>query len=252
MRYFGKSTLFLLCTLLFSQVLLGQKILADTTLKYSRFIDELESFKMKDKIDEIWVVEFWSSSNGRSMNEVEAINKFASKYKNKPIRFVYIATDRNRKGWLTQLSDRKMTGEHFIVSDTAYIGKLKRGFKHNAIPAIFTIDRTAQVRRMKNLDELEAMVTAEAPNLPNHAYGWTPPPVKETPPPPPTEEELLRGWVYHVVKKGESLFSIAHRYNMSITGLQTLNGLTTEEVYLGQKIKIRPDPTYHPEEASNQ
>lgn len=252
MRYFGKSMLFLLTTLLFSQAIVAQKILADTTLNYSRFMKELDSFKLKDKIEEVWVVEFWSSSNSRSMNEVEAIKKIAAKYKGKPVRFVYIATDKNRKGWLTQLSDRKMTGEHFIVSDTSSIGKLKRGFKHNSIPAMFTIDRTAQVRRMKNVDELEAVVSAEAKTLPDHPYGWTPPPVKETPPPPPTEEELLRGWVFHVVKKGETLFSVARHYGMSITGLQTINGISTNEVYIGQKIKIRPDPNYKPEEASNQ
>lgn len=252
MRYFGKSMLFLLCTLLFSQAVLAQKILADTTLNYDRFKTELEAFKLKAGSEEVWVVEFWSSSNSRSMNEVEAIKKVAAKYKGKPIRFVYIATDKNRKGWLTQLSDRKMTGEHFIVSDTAKIRGLKKGFTHNSIPAMFSIDRTGKVRRMKNIEEMEAVVSAEAKTLPDHPYGWTPPPVKVTPPPPPTEEELLRGWVYHVVKKGETLFSVARHYGMSITGLQTLNGISTNEVYIGQKIKIRPDPTYKPEEASNQ
>ncbi len=252
MKYFGKSVLFLLSVLLFSPAIMAQKILADTTLNYDRFKNELDAFRMRSGAEEIWVVEFWSSSNSRSMNEVEAIKKVAAKYKGKPIRFVYIATDKNRKGWLTQMSDRKMTGEHFIVSDTSLIRGLKKGFTHNSIPAMFFINRTGKVSRMKNLDEMEVTVAAEAPSLPNHAYGWTPPPVKETPPPPPTEEELLRGWVYHVVRPGESLFSVARRYGMSITGLQTINGLSTDDIYIGQKIKIRPDPNYKPEEASNQ
>lgn len=220
----------------------AQKLLTDTTLTYSQFMQEAAEFKNREKIEEIWVMEFWASFNGRSLSENEQVTKLASKYKNKPIRFVYISADRGRKGWLTQMADRKMTGEHFICGDTARYNALKRVFRHNSIPALFIIDKTGMVRRMKNVQELEMALAEESKALPDHPYGWTPPPVKETPPPPPTEEELLKGWVYHVVKKGESLYSIAKRYNMSITGLQTVNNMeNTTEIYIGQKIKIRPD-----------
>ncbi|MBX7242059.1 MAG: LysM peptidoglycan-binding domain-containing protein [Bacteroidia bacterium] len=235
------SFLFLLGFLLPASAAFSQKLVSDTTLNYRRFRTESLDLSSKEKSEEIWVVTFWASFNGRSMNAVEDITKTAAKYKNKPVRFVYISGDRNRKAWLTAMSDRKMTGEHFVVSDTAEYRDLRNRFQHNSLPAIFIFNRDKKVVRQKNVDELTATLTEEAKTLPNHAYGWTPPPPVVVAPPPPTEEELLRGWVYHVVKKGETLYSLSKRYNISVTGLQTVNGMTSTSIFIGQKVKIRPD-----------
>lgn len=235
------SVLFLLGFLFPAVTAFSQKLVSDTTLNYRRFRTESLELGSKEKLEEIWVVTFWASFNGRSMNAIEDIVKMGSKYKNRPIRFVYISGDRNKKAWITAMSDRKMTGEHFVVSDTAEYRDLRNRFQHNSLPAIFIYNRDKKVVRQKNVDELAATLEEEAKTLPNHAYGWTPPPPKVVPPPPPTEEELLRGWVYHVVKKGETLYSLSKRYNISVTGLQTINSLPTTSIYIGQKIKIRPE-----------
>lgn len=238
----------LLCTLglLVSQSSVSaQKLSADTaSLNFEKFYNESFAFKSKEKIEEEWVIVFWASFNGKSMNAVEDVQKMMGKYKNKPIRFVFISGDKNKKSWVNAMSDRKMIGEHFMVADTAKYGKLRREFKHNSLPAFFMYDKAGMIIRKKTVDELSEAIAADAKTLPDHPYGWTPPPPVVVPPPPPTEEELLRGWVYHVVKKGESLYSISRRYGTSVTGLQTVNGLTTTGIYIGQKIKIRPDPSY--------
>lgn len=235
------SFLFLFGFLISASATFSQKLVSDTTLTYRRFRTESLDMSSKDKLEEVWVVTFWASFNGRSMSAVEDISKMASKYKNKPVRFVYISGDRNRKAWLTAMSDRKMTGEHFVVTDTSEYRDLRNRFQHNSLPAIFIYNKEKKVVRQKNVDELSATLSEEAKTLPNHAYGWTPPPPVVIPPPPPTEEELLQGWVYHVVQKGETLYSLSKRYNISVTGLQTVNGLTSTSIYIGQKVKIRPD-----------
>ena len=45
----------------------------------------------------------------------------------------------------------------------------------------------------------------------------------------------------HFVKKGESLFSIAQQYNLSVGALKELNGLTDGKIYVGQEIKLIRD-----------
>ena len=42
----------------------------------------------------------------------------------------------------------------------------------------------------------------------------------------------------YIVKKGDTLYSIARRYNMSVDNLKTLNNLTSNEIQIGQVLKV--------------
>ncbi|MDP5274678.1 LysM peptidoglycan-binding domain-containing protein [Chengkuizengella axinellae] len=50
---------------------------------------------------------------------------------------------------------------------------------------------------------------------------------------------------YHIVKSGESLWSIAQLYNIPIRVLMETNQLTTSNIYVGQKLKIPTGGTRH-------
>jgi LysM repeat protein len=50
---------------------------------------------------------------------------------------------------------------------------------------------------------------------------------------------LEDGTVYHQVQANEALWSIALNYNTTIEALKSLNGLSTDEIFEGQKILIR-------------
>ena len=59
---------------------------------------------------------------------------------------------------------------------------------------------------------------------------------------------------YHVVKPGETMFSIARGYGMSVRKLMTYNRLKTSEISTGQRIKVNmpgemPEPASYPSEA---
>ena len=43
---------------------------------------------------------------------------------------------------------------------------------------------------------------------------------------------------YHIVEKGESLYSIATMYNTSVQKLKTLNNLSSSKIIVGQKLKV--------------
>ncbi|MBW7844420.1 MAG: LysM peptidoglycan-binding domain-containing protein [Bacteroidia bacterium] len=46
---------------------------------------------------------------------------------------------------------------------------------------------------------------------------------------------------FHVVQKGETLFSISKRYNVTIEGIMELNSLKSEDIYEGLKLIINPN-----------
>lgn len=47
------------------------------------------------------------------------------------------------------------------------------------------------------------------------------------------------GAAYHDVKRGDTLFNIAKRYHISVKNLRELNGLTTDEIQLGERLLVK-------------
>lgn len=45
-------------------------------------------------------------------------------------------------------------------------------------------------------------------------------------------------YTYHMVKAGETLGTIASRYNMALSELQRINGLSSTKIYVGQRLKV--------------
>ncbi len=49
-------------------------------------------------------------------------------------------------------------------------------------------------------------------------------------------------WGSHIVKKGETLFSISQYYEMSLAELRNLNGITGNNIMVGQRLKVSGTP----------
>ena len=47
------------------------------------------------------------------------------------------------------------------------------------------------------------------------------------------------GTVYHTVKKGETLSSIARKYGLSVAQLKKLNGLKKDSIRVGQRLRVK-------------
>lgn len=47
---------------------------------------------------------------------------------------------------------------------------------------------------------------------------------------------------YHIVEKGETLSGIARQHNLSVRKLKVFNTLTSDRIYVGQKIYLSPKP----------
>ena len=62
-----------------------------------------------------------------------------------------------------------------------------------------------------------------------------------TPPTPPAQGEE-EGWFYYTVQRGDTLFSIAQQFGISVEELKQLNGLTEDTIYVGQKLRVPGSP----------
>ena len=49
------------------------------------------------------------------------------------------------------------------------------------------------------------------------------------------------GGGYHEVKRGDTLYNIAKRYHTNVKTLKELNGLTSDEIQLGERLKVNAD-----------
>ncbi|MFN8154179.1 MAG: LysM peptidoglycan-binding domain-containing protein [Bacteroidia bacterium] len=58
--------------------------------------------------------------------------------------------------------------------------------------------------------------------------------------PAPAPVKNSSGSTIHTVQKGETLYRISKMYNMSVDDLKALNGLTSNNVSVGQKLKVQP------------
>lgn len=96
----------------------------------------------------------------------------------------------------------------------------------------------------ERLDQLEANMAARIGSLANQLNTMPPKPASDAAPkakvtasaPGPEKETTAK---IHTVKKGETLYRISHRYNLSVDQLRQYNGLDSNaSIYPGQKLKV--------------
>lgn len=58
--------------------------------------------------------------------------------------------------------------------------------------------------------------------------------------PAPAPAKSSGGSATHTVQKGETLYRVSKMYNMTVDDLKALNGLTSNNVAVGQKLKVQP------------
>lgn len=55
----------------------------------------------------------------------------------------------------------------------------------------------------------------------------------------PTNPDAASTAIYHTVAAGETLFAISRRYNTTVDALRTLNGLTSDNLAIGMKLRVK-------------
>jgi LysM repeat protein len=57
----------------------------------------------------------------------------------------------------------------------------------------------------------------------------------------PSPTATPRGAMYHTVVRGDTLYSLSRKYHISVTQLQTMNGMTSNQtvIFIGQRLRVR-------------
>lgn len=251
----SRKSIFLLGFIL---LLLLRTIQAQTPLRqslsYGEFLEDCINFKKRpvNERQEVWVFHFWASWHGPSQSQIPALYSLLQDYKGKPVRMISVSVDKLPSNWISALRRHDMPWEQVNVTKEDDYTFLKRAFKHNSLPALFVLDPDGLVRRMPDVKDVRSFLVAVSPRLPNNPYYAfptestsisnepgipqdDPTPVTDPGTPGPSDGE----WVIHTVTAGETLYSLYRKYGVSVEEIKNLNGLTSNAIQVGQKLKIK-------------
>lgn len=89
-------------------------------------------------------------------------------------------------------------------------------------------------------EELEPIPTtpeAQEEQPPTQAEESTPTNIQKPAPGPKPNSEPA--WIYHDVKRGDTLYSLSRRYGVNIVVIKTLNGMKDNNIQIGQRLRIK-------------
>lgn len=129
------------------------------------------------------------------------------------------------------------TSAEYVVVSGDYLGKIARQFGMTVAELKSLNGLTSDMIYVGNKLKVKGTTTvAPAPETPAPS---TPAPAPSTPAPATTSE--------YTVVSGDYLAKIASQFGMSVADLKTLNGLSSDLIYVGQKLKVSgtaaPAPT---------
>ena len=227
----------------------SQEYKPDTSLTYSTFLKQCQSFTDRVR-QEVWVVNFWDT-NKPSLDSFTGLKQVYEEFRYKPIRFISISRERNRQIWINLLSrtDLQPPWEQLMVSSSSDYDFLTKAFRHSSLPGLFVVNSRGQVQRVRDSNHLRSVLAPMAQDLPDGPYDLisskdvpgpadTPTLIDESVEPTPTTSQE-DNWVFHTVRKGETLYRLKVRYGVAVEEIKSLNGLSNNEIKVGQVLKIK-------------
>ncbi|MEM6261587.1 MAG: LysM peptidoglycan-binding domain-containing protein [Bacteroidota bacterium] len=225
-------------------IAIGQN-LPQQNLSYEQFLQDCINFKKRGKVQEVWVVNFWASWHSNSLTNLTQLTALQQQYKNKPVRFIFVSTDKIPGNWQNALRRYKIAGEHVRISREADYDFIKRAFRHNSLPGIFWVNTSGQVQRLKDPRQLNDVLGAATNRLPNRPYykgssGVTTTTQPTVPPTTSTDSgSSSTGWTTYTVKSGDTLYRISRKFSVSVDDIKKWNQLSSNSISVGQNIKIK-------------
>lgn len=253
------KTFALLAILSGSIHLFAQDYSPDVSLTYQRFLDQCINFKNQPQ-KQAWVVFFWAGWNSSSLYSIPNLKELQAAYPNKPIRFVSISVEKIQSKWEKDLARYQMPWEHLLIPREDDYNFLKRAFPHKSLPGMFIVKPDGMIHQAVTDAELNVLLAEAVEKLPNTPYQPPASPVTtagpaEVPPvttkPEPTKPQVITptanpapkttSWLTHTVKSGETLFSLFRQYQVPVSEIKQINGLTSNNIRIGQVLKIRKE-----------
>lgn len=237
--------------------LFAQDYSPDVSLTYPVFLDQCINFKDQPQ-KQAWVVFFWASWNSKSLYEISTLQSLHQTYQGKPVRFVSVSVDKIRSKWekVLKSSSTRMPWEHLLIEREDDLNFLKRAFPHKSMPGMFVVKPDGMIHQAINSNELTALLqeaTSSLPNKPLQVSNTHSAPSGSSSAPasvpiadnnanpatssvPPASSS---SWATHTVKSGETLFSLYRKYQVPVSEIKRVNGLTSNNIRIGQVLKIK-------------
>lgn len=236
--------------------LFAQDYSPDVSLTYPVFLDQCINFKDQPQ-KQAWVVFFWASWNSKSLYEISTLQSLHQTYQGKPVRFVSVSVDKIRSKWekVLKSSSTRMPWEHLLIEREDDLNFLKRAFPHKSMPGMFVVKPDGMIHQAINSNELTDLLqeaTSSLPNKPLQASNTSSAPSGSSSAPasvpiadnssnpatsvPPASSS---SWATHTVKSGETLFSLYRKYQVPVSEIKRVNGLTSNNIRIGQVLKIK-------------
>jgi thiol-disulfide isomerase/thioredoxin len=214
---------------------LKAQYMPDTNLTYTTFLRQCQQFTQEDQ-EEAWVVNFWASHNTPSLYSLPELKELYKEYKYKPVRFISISVDKNRESWEAALLRVQLPWEQLYLPNEAAYAFLRKAFKHRSFPAIFLVNPDGRIQRVVDVPELRLALERVSRPLPNKPYEpYYPTEGSEDE---PQEEPVNPAVVEHVVKSGDTLYSIYKKYGVPVAKIKSYNKLTSDVIKVGMVLKI--------------
>lgn len=159
-RFSPKSYLMKILPLVFVLLLLSlagySQEATPYTPDFTLSIADVEAKALKDK-EEVWVLDFWASWCGPCIQAVPHLKELQEKYADKNVRFISLSWDKDQDRWMKALYRLQMPWQHLRV-EKGQDAFFNRYFKHSSIPTAFVIQKSGKVKRVSNVDGLEAAI----------------------------------------------------------------------------------------------
>ena len=118
----------------------------DLNLHHSSISEEELIFKtLPDRFpNKVIYVDFWAPWCGPCMAEMPHSKELQERLKGEDVIFVFLASNCTEKSWKATISQKQLSGEHFLLKDTEY-AMLVDKFNIAGIPRYMVIDRKGMV-----------------------------------------------------------------------------------------------------------
>ena len=87
---------------------------------------------------------FWSPSCGPCLKEFPFAKQLHNDYQDEDIVFLYLASSCKEDSWKAKISEKQLSGEHFLLSNDQF-SLLSQRFDISGIPHYVLIDRKGNV-----------------------------------------------------------------------------------------------------------
>ena len=149
---------------------------------------------------------------------------------------------------LTVDNTEKITENTFVIPEGMIPVNyhVKKNESLLSIADIFN-SRVSDIRNWNNISYTTTIIVGQSLTIYVYSSLDTQPPIEKTTTSQNTVQKNTSAFVYHRIRRGETLNSIAGKYNVSITALREWNDLSGNKIYAGRNLKIYTDksPSYY-------